>query len=82
MKKSAVVWRAGRTVRCGVEGEDGDACSDAVIAEAKPRTLRKRRPASPFVSAAPRARAGDCSKVMHLLCYYCSLSPRPIHLHA
>jgi len=30
-------------VRCGDEGEDGE---DAVIAEAKPRTLRKRQPAS------------------------------------
>jgi hypothetical protein len=43
VKKFAVVLRAGWTVRCGVEGEDGDASSDAVIAEAKPRTLRKRQ---------------------------------------
>ena len=76
--RRSLLWNgACWTVRCGDEGEDGE---DAVIAEAEPRTLRKRRPASRFVSAAPRATAGDCSSrdALILLTYLavpCLLGP-------
>lgn len=74
VKKCVVEWRAGWTVRCGDEGEDGEMLS--LLRPSRGRCASVDQPARLLVLHRGRGRAPDCSSSSSDALISCSLPPR------